>query len=40
MFTSIIVTYKGFSISAKFRLKLVAGKALVKAVFSRMASFG
>jgi hypothetical protein len=29
MFTSITVTYKGFSISAKFRLESVAKKALI-----------
>jgi hypothetical protein len=40
MFVSITVTYKGFSINAKFRLKPVIRKALVKAVFSGVASFG
>jgi hypothetical protein len=39
MFVSITVTYKGFSISAKFRPEPVAGEALVKAVFSKVASF-
>jgi hypothetical protein len=38
-FVSITVIYKGFSISVKFRLKPVAGKALVKTVFSKVASF-
>jgi hypothetical protein len=31
--------YKGFSISVKFRLEPVAEKALIKAVFSKIASF-
>jgi hypothetical protein len=39
-FVFITVIYKGFSISVKFRLELVAGEALVKAVFSKVASFG
>jgi hypothetical protein len=38
-FTFITITYKGFSISAKFRPEPVAGKALIKAVFSRIVSF-
>jgi hypothetical protein len=39
-FVSITVIYKGFSISAKFRPKLVIREALIKAVFSKVASFG
>jgi hypothetical protein len=39
-FVSIIVVYKGFSISAKFRPELVIRKVLIKAVFSKIASFG
>jgi hypothetical protein len=40
MFTFITVIYKGFSISAKFKPKPVAEKALIKAVFSKIISFG
>jgi hypothetical protein len=40
MFVSITVTYKGFSISVKFRPELVIREALVKTVFSEVASFG
>jgi hypothetical protein len=39
MFVFIIVTYKGFSINVKFRPKLVIKEALIKAVFSKIASF-
>jgi hypothetical protein len=38
-FVFITVIYKGFSISAKFRPELVTKKALVKAVFFKVASF-
>jgi hypothetical protein len=38
-FASITVAYKGFSISAKFRPEPVAREALIKAVFSKVASF-
>jgi hypothetical protein len=40
MFVSIIIVYKGFNISVKFRLELVAEEALIKAVFSIITSFG
>jgi hypothetical protein len=40
MFVFITVMYKSFSINAKFRPEPVAGEALVKAVFSEVASFG
>jgi hypothetical protein len=40
MFVFITVIYKSFSINAKFRPKPVVGEALVKAVFSEVASFG
>jgi hypothetical protein len=39
MFIFITVTYKSFSISAKFRPELVAKKALIKTVFSKVVSF-
>jgi hypothetical protein len=39
-FISITVIYKGFSISAKFKLKLVAKEALIKTGFSKIVSFG
>jgi hypothetical protein len=39
IFIFITVIYKGFSISAKFKLKPVVKEALIKAVFSKMASF-
>jgi hypothetical protein len=39
-FTFITVAYKSFSISAKFRPELVIREALIKAVFSGVASFG
>jgi hypothetical protein len=39
-FVSITVIYKSFSINAKFRPEPVAEKTLIKAVFSRVASFG
>jgi hypothetical protein len=38
-FVFIIVIYKGFSISAKFRLESVVRETLIKAVFFKMASF-
>jgi hypothetical protein len=38
-FIFIIVTYKGFSINAKFKPELVIKEALIKAVFSEIASF-
>jgi hypothetical protein len=38
-FVSITVIYKGFSISAKFRPEPVVKEALIKAVFSKVASF-
>jgi hypothetical protein len=38
-FVFITVIYKGFSISAKFRPESVARETLVKAVFSKVASF-
>jgi hypothetical protein len=40
MFIFIIVTYKGFSINVKFRLELITKKTLIKAVFSKITSFG
>jgi hypothetical protein len=40
MFVSITVVYKGFSISVKFKLELVIEEALIKTVFSKVASFG
>jgi hypothetical protein len=39
MFTFITVIYKGFNINTKFRPEPVIKKALIKAVFSKMASF-
>jgi hypothetical protein len=39
-FVFITVIYKGFSINVKFRPESVTKKALIKAVFSKMASFG
>jgi hypothetical protein len=38
-FAFIIITYKGSNISAKFKPELVTKKALIKAVFSEIASF-
>jgi hypothetical protein len=38
-FVSITVTYKGFNINAKFRPESVIKKALIKAVFFKVASF-
>jgi hypothetical protein len=38
-FAFITVAYKGFSINTKFRPEPVVGEALVKAVFSKVASF-
>jgi hypothetical protein len=38
-FVFIIVIYKGFSINAKFRPEPVIREALVKTVFSKIASF-
>jgi hypothetical protein len=38
-FVFIIIVYKGFSISAKFRPELVIREALIKAVFSKVVSF-
>jgi hypothetical protein len=40
MFVFITVMYKGFSINTKFRPELVAREALIKTVFSKVASFG
>jgi hypothetical protein len=38
-FVFIIVMYKGFNISAKFRPELVIKEALIKTVFFKVASF-